>query len=97
MIKIKMKQKKLNEKYEIIPYEISKGEELSKMIINNYLLKNIKIDKEEKTKLVLKYQILTDYTSLFVELEMSEKISKEMKLKIIGDKENNIIKEYQRF
>ena len=43
----------------------------------------------------MKYQILTDYTSLFAEVELSEKISEEMKLKIIGDKENNIIKRYQ--
>ena len=42
----------------------------------------------------MKYQILTDYTSLFAEVDLEEKISEEMKLKIIGDKENNIIKKY---
>ena len=42
----------------------------------------------------MKYQILTNYTSLFAEVDLDEKISEEMKLKIIGDKENNIIKEY---
>ena len=88
-------KKEINENYEIIPYEISKGEELSKIIINNYLLKSPNIDKEKKIKLALKYQILTDFTSLFAEVELSEKISEKMKLKIIGDKENNIIKIYQ--
>ena len=91
----KDKKKEIDKKYEIIPYEIPKGEELSKIIIYNYLLKNENFDEEKKIKLALKYQILTDYTSLFAEVELSEKISEEMKLKIIGDKENNIIKRYQ--
>ena len=49
------------------------------------------MDKEEKTKLALKYQILTDETSLFAEIKLSDKITEEMKKEIIGDEENNVI------
>ena len=42
--------------------------------------------------MALKYQVFMKETSLFAEVEFSEKITKEMKLKIIGNKENNIIK-----
>jgi hypothetical protein len=83
------------EDYEIIPNELSKGEELSKLIINNYLLKNKNLEKEAKIKIALKYQILSDDTSLFAEVELSKKISKEMKSKIIGNKEDNIIKKFR--
>ena len=31
----------------------------------DYILKNDNLNEEEKTELALKYQILTDYTSLF--------------------------------
>ena len=41
--------------------------------------------------MALKYQIFSKYTSLFAEIELSEKINEEMKQKIIGDKENNQI------
>ena len=85
----------IKENYEIIPNEIPEGEELSKIIIYNYLLKNLNFDEEEKIKLSLKYQILTADTSLFAEVELSDKISEEMKIKIIGDKENNVIKKYK--
>ena len=85
-------KKEIKEDYEIIPNEISKGEELSKIIINDYFLNNLNLEKEEKIKLALKYQILIDDTSLFAEIELSEKISKEMKSKIIGNKKDNIIK-----
>ena len=49
------------------------------------------MDKGKKNKLALKYQIFTDYTSLFAEVELSEKISEEMKKQIIGDEEHNVI------
>ena len=91
----KKKDKKNEEKienYEIIPEEIQAGEELSKLIINSYILNNSKIKEDEKTKLALKYQIFTENTSLFAEVELSEQLSEEMKQKIIGDKENNQIK-----
>ena len=70
--------------YELIPEEIEDGNELSKLIINNYLTKDI--SDKEKEELSLKYQILTEYTSLFAEVELSDKISDELKTKIIGDK-----------
>ena len=89
---------KINKKkYEVIPLEIPEGEECSKIIINNYLLKNSNLSKEEKIKLALKYQIFTNDTSLFAEVELSEKVSKEMKSKIIGDKKNNRILIPRRF
>ena len=88
--------KKFEKKYEIIPIEIENGEDLSKLIINNYILNNKDISEDEKLKIPLKYQIFTNNTSLYAEIELSEKISEEMKLKIIGDKENNIIKEIRK-
>ena len=83
--------KNIEKNYEIIPIEILEGEEFSKLIINNYLLNNTNLSIDEKIKLALKYQIFTDNTSLFAEVELSNKISNEMKSKIIGDKKNNII------
>jgi hypothetical protein len=80
------------ENYEIIPKEIPVGEELSKLIIHQYLLNNLNLNDNEKLKLALKYQIFTKETSLFAEVELSEKITEDMKSKIIGDKENNTIK-----
>ena len=88
--------KDVKKNYEIIPETIEKGEELSKLIINNYILNNKDIIQEEKLKLALKYQIFTNDTSLFAEVELSEKIPEEMKLKIIGDKENNVIKQSRK-
>ena len=83
------KEKKLQKnKFEIIPEEIENGEELSKLIIKNYLyLKNL--EKEEIEKIALKYQVLTEYTSLFAEIELSNKITDEMRLKILGKSNNN--------
>ena len=48
--------------------------------------------EEDIVKLALKYQILSNYTSLYTEFEFSEKVSEEMKLIIIGDDKNNIIR-----
>ena len=84
------------EKYELIPEELPNGEELSKLIINNYILNNSKIKEDVKMKLALKYQLFTENTSLFAEIELSEQINEEMKQKIIGDKENNQIKILQK-
>ena len=78
------------EKYEIIPKEIPAGEELSKLIINNYILNNSNLNIDEKIKLALKYQIFNEYTSLFAEVELSNSINKE--IKILEYKENNQIK-----
>jgi hypothetical protein len=90
--KKKKKVKYLCENYEIMPKEIPVGEELSKLIIHQYLLYNSNLSVNEKLKLALKYQIFTKETSLFAEVELSEKITEDMKSKIIGDKENNTIK-----
>ena len=98
-IKIEIKYlengKHTEKKYEIKPEEICEGEELSKLIINNYILNDPDITDKEKIKLSLKYQILTKYTSLFAEVELSDKITEEMKTKIIGDKNKNIIRKKQ--
>ena len=81
-----------NENYEITSEEIQTGDELSKLIMNNYISNNDNLlSKDEKIKLALKYQIFTDYTSLFAEVELSHKITEEMKKEIIGDEENNVI------
>ena len=100
-IKIEIKyleNNRINEKkYEIIPLEIPEGEEFSKLIINNYLLNNSNLSEEEKIKLALKYQIFTNDTSLFAEVELSEKVSEDLKSKIIGDKINNRILKPNRY
>ena len=101
-IKLEVKYKEpesnnnVEKKYEISPEQKEKGEDLSKLIINNYLLNNKDLSKDEKLKLALKYQILTENTSLFAEVELSEKVTEEMKLKILGDKENNVIIKQRR-
>ena len=81
----------MNENYEINAVEIPEGNELSKLIIKDYLDKNKDLKEEEKIKIALKYQIFTEYTSLFAELELSEKLTEEMKKEIIGDEKTNII------
>ena len=86
------KNKEINENYEIESEEIQTEEELFKLTMNEYIINNNNLNEEEKTKLALKYQILTDYTSLFAEVELSEKITEEMKKEIIGNEDNNTIK-----
>ena len=84
-------EEKVEKKYEIIPYYLPEGEELSKLIINNYLKNNnFKKDKLE-LELELKYQIFGKNTSLFAEIELSDKVTGEMKKNILGNKENNQI------
>ena len=83
--------KTLENDYEIIPEVLEKGDDLSKLIIYNYINKDKNISEDEKLKLALKYQIFIKDTSLFAEVSFSEKITEEMKLKIIGKKEDNII------
>ena len=101
LIKLSLKYKKENtkdnkveefeEKYDIKVIPLSEGNDLSKLIIYGYLNKSKSIDEEEETKLALKYQIFTKNTSLFAEVELSNKISQEMKKEIIGDEKHNII------
>ena len=86
-------KKEIKKHYKIVPEDIEKGEELSKLIINNYILSHL--NNNEIINKALKYQIFMKDTSLFAEIEFSKKVTEEMKLKIIGNKENNIInKEY---
>ena len=87
----KEENKTIENTYEIIPQKIEKGEELFKLTIYNYIKNNKNISDDEKIKLALKYQIFMEKTSLFAEVGLSESITEEMKAKIIGDKENNII------
>ena len=74
--------------YEIIPEKSGNEEDLSKIIIYNYLLNNKNLKKDEKIRLALKYQILTEDTSLFAKVELSNEIKEQMKLVIID--ENNL-------
>ena len=84
-------KKTIENNYEIIPEVLDKGDDLSKLIIYNYIKSNKNISDDEKLNLALKYQIFMKDTSLFAEISFSEKITEEMKLKIIGKKEDNII------
>ena len=96
---LEIDKKPFTKKYIIPSEDLEKGDELSKLIISNYLLKNLELSVEEKIKLALKYQIFTEYTSLFAEINLTEKISENTKLKIIGDKNNNfdnLIKDIER-
>jgi len=85
-------EKNIKNKYNIIPMEIENGEELSKIIINKYLY-NQSNDKETED-LSLKYQVLTKNTALFAEIELSDKISDEMKIEILGNQNNNNIRDF---
>ena len=87
-----LNNEKINKKYEMISLQLPDGEELSKLIINNYL-NNSNLDEDDKIKLALKYQVFTKNTSLFAEIELSDKITEEMKKEIIGNKENNGIRD----
>ena len=90
-----IKDKKFENSYEIIPYEFPKGEELSKLIIYDNILKN-PIKNTENLNNALKYQILYENTSLYANLELSDKIQEQLKLKLIGSKENNTIKIFKK-
>ena len=93
-----IKDKKYQQLYEIVPNQLPKGEELSKLIIyDNILKKQLKKYDKENLSNALKYQIFyKNTTSLYAELELSNKIEEKMKLKIIGDKENNIIEMFRK-
>ena len=89
-LEIKYKDYKNNEykqNHEINPEIIEKGDDLSKLIIYDYIKNNINLSKEEKIKLALKYQILIKGTSLFAQVELNGKIVENMKLHILGENE----------
>ena len=86
----KGKKEEIKKKYEIVPMEFPEGEELSKLLINNDL-KN----KEKNLDKAIKYQILNENTALFAEIELSNQITDEMKIKILGDEEKNVMEIYK--
>ena len=91
-LNIKYKESEIIEKnYEISSERITKGEELFKIAINNYMMKNYNLTEKQKLELALKYQIFTKDTSLFAEVEIDDKVSEKMKLQILGPKETNMI------
>ena len=88
---VKSNKEIINKQFSVESEEIPQGEELSKLIINNYLLNNKYLNDEEKIKLSLKYQILTKYTSFFTEVELLEKAKGELQLEILGEDKAHII------
>ena len=85
-------KEEIKEKFEIKPIEFPEGEEFSKLLIKNdlkYYSEELNNDK------ALKYQILAENTTLFAEIELSNQITEEMKLKILGDEKNNVIEIYK--
>ena len=84
-IKLEYKQndEKFSNNYEIEPIELPIGDELSKLIIYDYLSKNKNLSNEEKIKLALKYQLFIEGTSLFAEIELDNKITEQMEHKEI--------------
>ena len=85
-------EKNIKNKYNIIPMEIENGEELSKIIIIKYL--NNQPNDKEIEDLALKYQILTKNTALFAEIELSNKITDEMEIEILGNQNSYNIREF---
>ena len=79
-------EEKIEKKYEVIPENLPVGEELSKLIINNYLNEN-NLEEEKETNMALKYQILRKNTSLFAEIELLNKVTEKIKEEILGNKE----------
>jgi hypothetical protein len=75
-MKYKQNKEEIVQKYDIEPIELSPGEELSKLIIYDKILKSD--SEEEKIKLALKYQLFIEGTSLFTEIELSGKIIEAM-------------------
>ena len=60
--------------YKLSQIELPPGDELSKLNIYKYIIYNKNILEKEKINLAIKYQLLIEGTSLFVEAELSEKI-----------------------
>ena len=76
-VEYKLNEKKFKKNYVITPNELPDGDELSKLLIYEYISK-ANLSDEEKIKLALKYQIFIEGTSLFAEIELSEKNTKEL-------------------
>ena len=88
---IKSNNEIIEKNFAIESEEIPQDEVLSKLIIYNYLLDNKYLDYSKKLKLSLKYQILTEFTSLFTEVELSEETKGQLQLEIIGQDTAHII------
>ena len=81
-------KEEIKSKYEINPVEYSEGEEFSKLFMKEYLKD---FSKNEKLDKLIKYQILDENTSLYAEIELSNKITEEMKSKIIDNEQNKYL------
>ena len=81
---------KMKKDLDIIPKELSNGEELSKLIIHKHLRQNKNLTEEEIIELSKEYQVLTKYTSFYTETELSDKISKEIKSQVLNNNKNRI-------
>ena len=79
LVKYIIDKENIMRNYQLSSIEIPVGEELSKLIIYNYILNNNNLSKEEKIKLGLKYQLSIEGTSLFAQIELSGKIIAPMK------------------
>ena len=65
--------------YKIEPIKLPPGDELSKMIMYEFIVfHNKNLSEDERIKLAIKYQIFIEGTSLFAEVESSKKIDSEM-------------------
>ena len=78
----------IKSKYEITPVEYTEGEELSKLFMREHLKD---FEENEKFDKLIKYQILDTDISLYAEIELSNKITEEMKSKLIGNEENKYL------
>ena len=100
IINKKLENKKINfsMKYtkkteELKPFELPQGDQLSKLIINKYILENDSLSEKEKIKLALKYQLFIEGTSLFAENELTQKTKAQIQKKeVIREKKEKKIK-----
>ena len=74
VIKYNQNRKDFILRYKLEYIELPSGEDLSKLIIYDYILNNKDLSEEERIKLAINYQIFMEGTSLFAEAELSEKI-----------------------
>ena len=73
-VKYNKNQQEFTNNLELECIDLPEGNELSKLIMYQYILKNEdKLSLDEKIKIALKYQFLIEGTSLFPEIELSEK------------------------
>ena len=87
-VKYYQNKEEFTENFELVPIILPQGDELSKLIIYNHILKNDKLSDEEKIKLALKYQLLIKGTSLFGEIELNEKNTSQQMVKIEIEQDN---------